>query len=546
MPACGGRPDRGAFTIQYRTLLVAFLLCLLAVTLALAFVAWRGAQVALAANERTQLAHEVLGGLLRIRVDTNRLITDLTVVALTGSESGLTEGQAPVRIREELSQVRARIAREVTLLESREAVDQEALELEQLHAVERSIDAIVGEFDAVARLLAAGLRQEAAERIRRAIDKAPGREGVAAVFRTEIQRAIDDEEEDVQRANVLALQALRGSAQATQAAAAGALLLTAVGLVVLLKRLQQPLHRLSASARAVAQGDISSRVEIAGDDEFARVARVINGMLDELQSSRTRLQASQAQLEAQVAERTLELSAANDALRGADAVRRRFLADISHELRTPLTIIRGEAEVALRGREKSLDEYRTTLARVVEQAGQTARLVDDLLFIARTGADQLRMTRQPVAFDVLVRDTCTDTQTVARAQGMSIDYAQRVQSALVRGDPRRLRQMLHVLLDNALRYGQRASTVEVTLDASADGVVLRVVDRGCGIAAADLPNVFERFYRGDNAAEQHPDGSGLGLPMAKAIVEAHDGTIALASVQGQGTTVSVSLPAMRA
>lgn len=530
---------------EYRTLLVGFLLSLLLVTLSVAFLGWRSANEATDAIERTQQAHDVLDGLLRVRVDTNRLLTDLTVAALGGGDEGLTEGQAEARIRAELERVRAGIAGEVATLSTREERAEEARELEQLARAEQAVNAVVREFDSVARLLADGRRQEAAQRIRAAVDKNGEGNNVAGGFRSAIQAAIDEEEVDVRLARARANAALARSARATQGAALAALLITAIGLVVLLKRLRRPLQRLSASAHAVASGDISSRVGIEGNDEFARVGRVIDSMLDELQANRGTLQAAHAQLEATVVERTAELSAANQALREADAVRRRFLADISHELRTPLTIIRGEGEVALRGREKEPGEYRTTLARIVEQAGHTGRLVDDLLFIARTNADQLRMSSRPVPFDELVREACADAQSLGHDKGISIEFTQDVQRAVVQGDAGRLRQLVQILLDNACRYGDPHSRVAVTLEASENGVALRVADRGCGIAEDEVRNVFERLYRGSNAAERHGDGSGLGLAVAKAIAEAHRGTIELTSKAGAGTTVTVTLPAMR-
>jgi signal transduction histidine kinase len=131
------------------------------------------------------------------------------------------------------------------------------------------------------------------------------------------------------------------------------------------------------------------------------------------------------------------------------------------------------------------------------------------------------------------------------AKSVVIDCSTPVGRAVVQGDPGRLRQLLHVLLDNAIRYAEPRSRVEVVLAGSEIGVALRVADRGAGIPQDDLPHVFERFYRGANAAERHRDGSGLGLPMAKAIVEVHRGSIELSSTVGEGTTVVVQLPAMR-
>jgi signal transduction histidine kinase len=529
--------------LEYRTLLAGFLLSLLAVTLGVAYLGWRGSNEAIEELERTRLAHDVLEGLLRVRVDTNRLLTDLTVVALAGGQRGLTEGDAEARLRADIARVRSGIAQEMAMLRSREGPGDDGPGLDQLRRVEAVIDAVVREFEAVASLLAAGQREKAAQRILQAVDKHGEGRGLARDFRAAIQAAIDQEELDVKQADARAIAALTRSAQLTRAASVASLMIAAIGLIVLLKRLRRPLQQLSAVAGNVASGNISSRVAIEGDDEFARVARAINSMLDELQASRAKLELAHSHLEATVAERTAELSALNEALRDVDAVRRRFLADISHELRTPLTIIRGEGEVALRGGTKADDEYRATLTRIVEQADQTARLVNDLLFIARTGADQLRMSERPVPFDELVRAACADALMLGRGQGVTTSFDNRIGQVMVSGDAGRLRQLLHILLDNATRYSDAGTAVQVLLEAADDGVLLRIDDQGRGIPDVDLKYVFERFYRGANAGDR--EGSGLGLTLAKAIVDAHHGSIELISAARVGTSVRVRLPASR-
>ncbi len=520
---------------QYRTLLVGSLLVLLLVVLGVAFIAWRSANEAIEAIERTQVTHEVLEALLRVRVDTNRLLTDLTMVALAGASGGLSEGQAEARIRADITRVREGISQQVAAVAAQEPVDG-ALELAKLRQVEASIEALVGEYDQVSRLLSGGHRDEAIQRIIAAVDKQGEGGGLARNFRSAIQAAIDQEEQAVRAADARARATLTGSARATRIAAAAGLLFAAISIAVLLRRLRRPLRQLSDAASAVALGDIDSRVAVVGDDEFARVGHLINGMLDELQAAR-------GTLEATVADRTAELSQANAALRATDAVRRRFLADISHELRTPLTIIRGEAEVALRAAapaELSASAVRATLHRIVEQAEHTAQLVNDLLFIARSDADKLRLNPVPTPFDDLVATACAESRALSRERAIEVHYAPRQPCAVVEGDPVRLRQLLHILLDNAKRYGDEGSQITVSLAATDGGLRLAVRDVGPGIPRAELPHLFDRFYRGANATDR--EGSGLGLTMAKAIVEAHRGHIRIDSEPGRGTLVEVDLP----
>lgn len=520
---------------QYRTLLVGSLLVLLLVVLSVAYIAWRSANEAIEAIERTQLTHQVLEALLRVRVDTNRLLTDLTMVALAGASGGLSEGQAEARIRADIARVREGISQQVAAVAAQQPVDG-APELAKLRQVEAAIEALVGEYDQVSRLLTDGRRDEAIQRIVAAVDKQGEGGGLARNFRSAIQAAIDQEEQTVRAADERAKATLTGSARATRIAAVAGLLFAAISIAVLLRRLRRPLRQLSEVASAVAQGDIASRVAVAGDDEFARVGRVINGMLDELQAARDTLEAT-------VASRTAELSQANAALRATDAVRRRFLADISHELRTPLTIIRGEAEVALRAAVpagSTEPAVRATLHRIVEQAEHTAQLVNDLLFIARSDADKLRLNTEPTPFDELVAAACTDSRALSRDRAIEVQYKRRQPAAVVDGDPVRLRQLLHILLDNAKRYGDEGSRITVSLEPTDTGLRLSVCDVGPGIPRDELPHVFDRFYRGANAADR--EGSGLGLTMAKAIVEAHRGRIRIDSEAGRGTLVEVDLP----
>ena len=171
--------------------------------------------------------------------------------------------------------------------------------------------------------------------------------------------------------------------------------------------------------------------------------------------------------------------------------------------------------------------------------------MDDLLFVARAEAGEPRLTLQAVALDEVLRRACADAEMVAEPKGVRIGLREGAREAVVQGDPEKLRQLAMILLDNAVRFSSPGGSVEVSLDPSPRGVLLRVADHGAGIAADEVGRVFERFYRGENAAARHPDGSGLGLPLAKAIAETHGGEIAIESRVGEGTTVSVQLPVVR-
>jgi len=321
-------------------------------------------------------------------------------------------------------------------------------------------------------------------------------------------------------------------------------ILATLGLVILLLRgLRAPLAELLRGTAKLAEGDLSYRIAIPGHDEFADLGRSFNRMAQDLQGHQKALEDAHANLESVVAERTEELRRANESLRKVDETRRAFFADISHELRTPLTIIRGEGEISLRGANKRVAEYKRSIERIVEQAKHLSVLVNDLLFIARQGAGGARLNLQPIDLGNLIEKVCGDAKVIAHQKAVDIAFASDAAHEMVRGDPARLRQLFLVLLDNAVRYSNSKGAVKVDIGRVNGEVRVRVTDRGIGIAPEELEGIFERFRRGGNATSMNDEGLGLGLPVAKAIVEAHKGRIEMASRLGEGTTVTVALPA---
>ncbi len=342
---------------------------------------------------------------------------------------------------------------------------------------------------------------------------------------------------------------------------AAMLALAALGAVVYFGRaLRQPLQLLSEGAGALQAGQLGHRIPLAGADEFSAVARSVNALAAELEQHRERESAQRQRLEDDVAARTAELADALSTLREADARRRRLFADISHELRTPTTVIRGEAEITLRGIDKPAAEYRGALARIVDTARQLGAVIDDLLAMARSDIDTLSLRRGPVDLAELAHEALAQAGPLARRHGVSLEGPARgAGPCIVHGDPLRLRQLLGILLDNATRYSRAGGSVTLTLQPVAAGVagaagaageagaagprraVLTVEDQGIGIPADELPHVFERSFRGAQARRLSADGSGLGLGIARALAQAHGGSLALES-SPQGTRALLTLP----
>lgn len=520
---------------MFRAVLVGTFLAMLAMSVLSATLAIRGSAVAETELVRTRLAHQVLEAHLRLETLTLVKVKQLTDALLSGTVDVEARNEAGRRLREQIELTRMLIAREVALVQD----EDEASELQHLAQIERLIAGVLTRLDRSIEAMKAGAPPSALAEVAEVLDRTLDGE-----FRRLMDEALEEELEEVAEAEETAREALARVSLLSKVAAALAALLCIAALGILVPRLGRSLRGLETAAKGVAAGDLSLRLDPGRRDEFGMVARNVNCMLDELQRRRDAIDAARAALETTVEDRTRALASANANLKRSDDMRRRFLADISHELRTPLTIIRGEAEVTLRSRHTTEEELRTALARIAEQATSTARLVDDLLFVARTDAGEPKVARQTVALPEVVRRATADMERLARERGVEIEFDSAISNGVgvVQGDPGRLRQLVLILVDNAVRYSNRGGTVSVSIAPSPQGVALRVADQGIGIPSGDLALVFDRFFRGNNAAERHGEGSGLGLPMARSIAEAHGGSISLQSREGDGTIVTVILP----
>ena len=324
-------------------------------------------------------------------------------------------------------------------------------------------------------------------------------------------------------------------------------MLTLAGLTAMIawlfsRSLTRSVNVLHHGAQAFSNDDLNHRIPELHEKEFAQLGEAFNTMAHQLADHRTAMRDSNIRLEAIVEERTRALKRSNEILELVDENRRKLLADISHEFRTPLTVIRGESEIALRGKIKTKAEYQETLARIMEQADQTTRLVDDLLFIARADAGEPRLKIRPVSVNNLLGATCADFSARAEQSNINIEQSLEDENAVVMGDAGRLRQVFSILIDNALRYSSQDGTVTVSLDRSEKDIVVKVRDTGIGRTKEEARQAFQRFFRGGKA-QGHARGTGLGLPVAKAIVEAHKGHITLEGTPGKGALATVILPA---
>ncbi|MDZ4718075.1 MAG: ATP-binding protein [Roseiflexaceae bacterium] len=220
-----------------------------------------------------------------------------------------------------------------------------------------------------------------------------------------------------------------------------------------------------------------------------------------------------------------------------------FVANASHELRTPITLVRASTEVALRGLALAEHDRRELLQDVLQECDHMSRLVDDLLLLSRLDAGHMNIDQQQINLTELFDDVARQVGRLAEQRGIALNVA--TGNGVIRADPSRLRQVLLILLDNALRHTPPGGTVTISAQGSDTTafVDLIVEDSGSGIDPAHLPHLFDRFYRVDSARGVG-GGTGLGLAIAKGLIEAQQGRITIASELGHGTRVVVHMPAV--
>lgn len=221
-----------------------------------------------------------------------------------------------------------------------------------------------------------------------------------------------------------------------------------------------------------------------------------------------------------------------------------FVADASHELRTPLTIIKTNLDILLRSPDHTIESEMKYLGNAYGEVLRTSSLIEDLLTLARADSQEQLVEKKPVNLNQLASDVVETVQPLAIEQNKELTVISPRGVCNILGDVARLRQLLLILLDNAIRYTDSDDQIIVTIECSTQFSTLTVTDTGAGIEPSLLPTIFDRFVRGESTRNHRSlqPGSGLGLAIAQWIVEAHHGTITATSSVGIGTTITVVLP----
>lgn len=228
------------------------------------------------------------------------------------------------------------------------------------------------------------------------------------------------------------------------------------------------------------------------------------------------------------------------------AALRRFTADASHELKTPLAVLRADVERAMHAHTGATEQL-VALEEALHETTRMADLVDSLLTLARADEGRFDLLREPVELEPLARDVFETALILGEDAGLQVTMPV-VSNSVVDGDRTRLRQLFLNLITNAIKYTPRGGEVELMLSATEDEVTFTVKDTGIGIAAIDLPNIFDRFYRADRVRSRQPErgGFGLGLSISQWIAQAHGGTLSVQSRLHRGSSFTVTLPVLGA
>jgi signal transduction histidine kinase len=288
--------------------------------------------------------------------------------------------------------------------------------------------------------------------------------------------------------------------------------LSLVGAWILMRRAFAPVARLTNAVEQLHADNLAVRLPRSGNnDELDRLTNVFNAMTDRLDGSFQRV--------------------------------RDFTLHASHELKTPLTIMRGEMETALRDEGLSPEETRR-IAGFLEEVQRLTQIVDGLNFLAKADAGMVHFKQDLVRLDELVQDAVADANVLAAPQEISVNSSGLAPIA-VRGDRRRLRQLLLILTDNAVKYNRPGGEVRIQLTQEREEAVLKVSNMGEGISTDAIERAFDRFFRGDSSHNREVDGCGLGLSIARQIVQGHGGDLQITSQPHSWTTVTVKLPASK-
>ena len=294
------------------------------------------------------------------------------------------------------------------------------------------------------------------------------------------------------------------------AAIPGVLILSTLGGRFMATRARKPVAEITQTAQDIAQGgNLARRIPLPEvEDEIGNLANTFNEMMD-------RLEKSFAQI-------------------------RQFSSDASHELRTPLTVLKGQSELVL-SKTRSKGEYQEVLSSNLEEINYMSRILEDLLTLSKGDEGVISLEKEPVDLGNIIEEVSRQVEILADEKDIKVILAY-LEPVTILGDAHRLKQMVWILIHNAVKFSSSGGEIKITLQDMDDTVYFTIKDTGIGIPEPDLPRIFDRFYRVDKARSREDGGSGLGLAICKYIVDRHNGTIDVESKLGEGTKFKLRFP----
>jgi heavy metal sensor kinase len=276
------------------------------------------------------------------------------------------------------------------------------------------------------------------------------------------------------------------------------------------RRALKPVDQITTAAESISISNLSGRLEVPKTtDELQRLSETLNRMLARLDISVQRMS--------------------------------QLTADASHELRAPVSLIRTTAELAVHG-DRSNSEYHEDMVQILAEAERTTRLIDSLLLLARADAGEDGLQHELTNLSTSVREALDQGRRFAAEKRIDLTADLNSSAIAVRGDSEALRRLFFILIDNAIKYTPEEGTVHLRVEAGNGTATIKITDSGIGIAEPDQLHIFDRFWRADKVRSRGMGGAGLGLPIARWIVNQHAGSIEVQSQLGKGSTFTVRIP----
>lgn len=567
------KPKR-KFKLKHRLVLTYGLMFLVAIASAVMLIV----SVSLSQHyaKRANLAHESYEKHLLLSNATYQLLKEYDDSLLVNGEELSVSEQRKHQLRHDIEQyfkvIRSNIGNEISMVGTEEV--EELHKLDRLHTL---INDVARRYESIQRTAMAQhitsktkhdhvhLNDLTQTQQQELIEILNGK--YAQQINTAINHTLAEEKVEVAEATKLAETMLKRFKMLAIFSLLLSIIMLELGVRTIIRKIHNPLQKIIDGANHFMNAEWSHRIHVAVKDELADVANAFNHTAKVAGQREKSFIEDNAKLEVIITERTFELKEAVQDLEEQSLRRQHLLADVSHELRTPLTIISGEVDVTLRGKQKSIAEYTEALQRIREATKHTAELVNDVLFVARQEAGQSRLVLKRNNLALLMTE-CADIYTpkftehqvnlrvITAKQGSQIsnqsldDTSQfsnpssQIEDDAFRWscDKKRIRQVILILLDNSLNHAKGMTEVVIRLLETTEHFELSVADNGVGIRDIDKPNIFERFFRGSNASENYEAGTGLGLPVAKAIIEAHQGSITVTDSDAGGAKFFMILP----